>query len=387
MLDIYSYRASESLAKQNIPSWRLSQTHTVDHFERIGFPVRVATPQELVQLLDTMQENRFDAYMDEIGGLDENDLDLVIKACRDFVNFQLIYFPNSRPIVPLSTIMSTFALYDKLRNAVPNFRSVLEVGAGCGYLSFMLKYHKSLEDYSQTEACESFYLLQNFVNCHVFGAGFREHAFLPSGAAAQNTFSSPRPDLEVSPAAPWPMPTKICHHYPWWRLGDLAEAGPKFQLVTSNANLQEFSEAALVDYLALFSKCLAPDGAFVVQCTGHKAHGDISSLLDRLYNARFALLMFVEEKVPANLPRKSTPVRRLMGRFSGSDGETSGKLFTTNNMLLVKEGHPLFERYYNRENFRPQFIAEEEIVARTFFSSSTPGRQRYTSEMLLTKLQ
>src|SRR5580693_4323103 len=106
MLEPEAYRISERLAKAQLPTWRVAQTHNVDHFEKAGFPVRISTLREVGQLLDTMQENRFEKYMRELGGLTESEYAQVIKACRDAVLLQLTYLSNRRPILPLSTLLS-----------------------------------------------------------------------------------------------------------------------------------------------------------------------------------------------------------------------------------------------------------------------------------------
>src|SRR5215470_12041239 len=113
MLEPEIYRRNERLAKAQLPTWRVAQTHNVDHFEKAGFPVRISSIREVGQLLDTMQENRFEKYMRELGGLTEGEYDLIIKACRDAVVMQLTYLPTRRPILPLSTLLSSFTLYKK----------------------------------------------------------------------------------------------------------------------------------------------------------------------------------------------------------------------------------------------------------------------------------
>ena len=50
MLEPEIYRASERLAKAQLPTWWLAQTHNVDHFERTGFPVRISSIRETGQL-------------------------------------------------------------------------------------------------------------------------------------------------------------------------------------------------------------------------------------------------------------------------------------------------------------------------------------------------
>ena len=87
MLDFALYRASESLAISSLDSWRQREMHYVDHFENTGFPVRVNNVSELGQILDTMQENRFDKYMSELGGVSPEEFKQLIDACKNFLSF------------------------------------------------------------------------------------------------------------------------------------------------------------------------------------------------------------------------------------------------------------------------------------------------------------
>lgn len=249
MLEPSTYRRNERLAREQLTTWRTAAAHSLEHFEKIGFPVRIDSIAEVGQLLDTMQEGRWDAYMAELGGLTDTERELFVAVCCDVLLFQMIYLPARGPAVPLTTLLSSFVLYRKCIGVDADFRSVLEIGPGCGYLSFFLRGHGPLRNYSQIEACESFYILQNLVNVHCFGHRFDERAHL----------WTPRPG--------------VCSHYPWWRLKEFQAFGPRFQIITSNANLLEFSVAALDEYLALAHKLLLPSGVFIVQCPGAPSNG------------------------------------------------------------------------------------------------------------------
>src|SRR6202008_2011563 len=108
--------------------WWPAQTPNVDHFERSGFPVRITSIGEVGQLLDTMQENRFEKFMRELRGLTEREYALLVEVCRDALLVQLTYLPYRQPILPISTLLSGFTLYKKFVGIDPEFRSVLEIG-------------------------------------------------------------------------------------------------------------------------------------------------------------------------------------------------------------------------------------------------------------------
>lgn len=378
MLEPEIYRISERLAKAQMPTWRLAQTHAVDHFEKTGFPVRVSSLRELGQLLDTMQENRFDGYMQELSGLTESEYALLIKACRDIVLFQLTYFSNRQPTLPLSTLLSAFTLYRKFRAVDPNFRSVIEIGPGCGYLSFFLRQHAALENYSQIEACESFYLLQSLVDVHCFPARFEERALMPAEAPVQDYFSpaESRPAYtEISRAIRLNQKRPLCSHYPWWRIGELIRRDRKFQIATSNANLLEFSAPALDDYLTLLREILAPDGVFIVQCTGLAASGTLASLTDLLWQKGFTTLMFALAGKRIVAPGGSVGV---MARLTGGPGS---RVFPVNNCLFVRAGHPLFEKH--RASKSTHVVADEALVRDVFFAEPE-GRRIYSAAEFIT---
>jgi len=374
MLEPETYRIGEHLAKAQLPTWWVAQTHNVDHFERSGFPVRVSSLREVGQLLDTMQENRLETYMRELGGLSESEYALLIKVCRDTVLFQLTYFSNRQPILPLSTLLAVFTLYNKFRAVDPSFRSVLEIGPGCGYLSFFLRHHSALQSYSQIEACESFYLLQNLVNLHCFGPRFDERALIPRESPVLDYFSpvETRPGhTEISRAVQLQLRRPLCSHYPWWRIGELVSRDEKFQIVTSNANLLEFNRTALDDYLALIQRILESTGVFIVQCTGFPASGTMESLIEKLWERGFATLMFALAGEPIAAPGRVGP-GSVLAHLRGEVSES--RTFAVNNCLFVKAGHPLYQRYRDRANCHTHVVADEELIRGIFFSR--PGGRR-----------
>ena len=378
MLDPQTYRANETLAKSLIPHWRISQTHNLDHFERVGFPVRVASVRDLGQIVDSMQENRFGGYMQELGGLAAEEHALIGEACRDVVEFLLSYLPHRPPILPISTILSAFTLYRKMCGVSPSFGSVLEIGPGCGYLSFFLRHHAALKNYSQIEACESFYILQNLVNLHCFGSRFDERALPAEGVEAVDFFVNRDNEMEFAPQLRLDRPTPKCVHYPWWRIGELISRDLRFDIVTSNANLLEFNPKALDDYLSLLHRVLAPEGAMIVQCAGYPANGNDETLLAKMYEKGFAPLFYVISSEPARFAGSGS--KGLLGRLQNGGLEAIDLVVT--NALFVKAGHPLFGRYYDRKNYHVRFVAPEPIVRATYFDRP-PDRRHYTVEQFL----
>lgn len=348
MLDPAQYRREESRAKAQLPNWRLAQRHGATLFQRAGFPVRVDCLDELGMLLDTMQEGRFEAIQQELGGLTGAEQELLAQALADCVRFQLAHFGSRAPVLPLDTVTAMLAAYGKMQALAPGFRRVLEVGPGCGYLGLFLARHAGLERYAAVEATESFYLLQHHLFAHLFGASFREE-LAPRGESAH--FGA---EFEAQALALSAFPAARATHHPWWRLGDLAReeapatGGKGFDLIVCNAAMLEFEAQALRDYLALFGQVLAPGGIVFAQCFGFETpERDRSYLLAALREAGLAPVFiawgghpkgrgFWEQRSPSGCPA-FVPA-------------ADDRRFTTAQGVFVAQGHPLWEAASRPEN-------------------------------------
>lgn len=249
MMDVCAYRAAELHGRARYPTWR--DVPSLDAFSLAGFPQRVESLSELGLLLDTMQEGRADAYRREMGELSPEDKDLLAAAQRCQLDFVGAFFQNREPKPAIDTMLAMLCVYRKIRTAAPGFKRILEIGPGCGYLSFFLREHEGLDEYAQIEACESFYLLQHMVNIYCFGAAVRERVT----------------------------------HYAWWEVDQLdsADRGTEFDVVTSNACLLECPPAWQDRYIKLAARVLPRGGKFVAQCLGRSVHGTQATLDERFH--------------------------------------------------------------------------------------------------------
>lgn len=345
-----TYEISEQLAMQTLHNWRFAQAQAPHIFQTAGFPIRVDTTQDLYQLLDTMQEYRFERYMNELNGLKDGEIELLVDILVDHCLFQKSVFPARVPQLALATILAHFALFKKIE-ATGDFARTLELGPGCGYLSYFMKRYDGLEKFVQTESAQSFYVLQNKLLHHLFGPAFHDHAYLDyanlkktaiptTKMVAQNTasnFGFNENQLGVDFVLP-----AVAEHYPWWQVG-LMESH-EFDLVTSNANLQEFRPEALRIYLDLIHKTLKPEGLFLVQCLGSPVKMKLDELFQQICEANFAVVMMVPDGPSAR-----------------------GKDFVVWNALFVRDGHPLHEKFYSTDLSVPKIPDNEDIVEKTFF--------------------
>jgi len=374
MIEIQDYRLSERTARSVITSWWLAETHIVDHFARVGFPVRIESVHEVGQLLDTMQEKRFERFLTELGGLSPEDAEKYLWALTQAVKFQLAHLQKRQPIVPFSTMLSSLALYKKIIGFKADVETVLEVGPGCGYLSFFLSQHGSLKRYDQVEACESFYVLQSMINAFLFGHEFRDLAI----ATVKDQAIMVRNDVELPfLLSEDSVPAAKSVHFPWWKLRTLFADKHRYDVVTSNANLNEFTKNALHDYLTIFRDVMKNDGIFLVQCTGFPAHGTLDTLFDTLYEFRFAPLFcgLADENVGTSRPSFT---KNYVGY--GCDK----KSFVLNNLVMVREGHSLFAGSYDRRNYRHGYAADFPKLA-SIYRSNVNGKH-YTKPDLVSAL-
>lgn len=261
-MDIASYRRAEALARQSATSWRLEQAHYPVTFAALGFPIRVESTADLLQLTDMFQEGRAERYQAECGGLSAEDFEGICKALTGWARWAAQTFHVKRAPLPLDTMLSAWALFEKFCRWVPDFDNVLEIGPGCGYLAWFMR-RRPATRYVQVEATESLYHLQALVNARCFGRAVKDFA-----AMTPNTEG-----LEISSVG------AQCHHVPWWAI-DEARKRP-YDIITSNANLREFSAAALAQYAKLIGDTLTAHGALIVQCLGDGAisRGEVLSVL------------------------------------------------------------------------------------------------------------
>ncbi|MDD2448189.1 MAG: hypothetical protein PHS42_01745 [Sulfurimonas sp.] len=291
MIDCNLYRENEKIAKREVSKWQIAARYNIDIFEKTGFPVRVDNISYLRQLIDTMNENTFDSYMRELNGLSEIELKILLASLEQSMKFQQIHFPNDDIIIPFNSMMKSLTLYIKLSKI--KFSTILDIGTGSGVFSFFINKKNNLKNYSQIEVCESFYMLQNYINSFVFKEQFDQKVLMKKSTDInffinKDNFGST--NYEESTVIKNNNLNKKCTQYPWWRLGELLSNSIDYDIILSNANLLEFSNESLVDYLYLINKKLSSSGLFIFHCEGSHVNGNIESLFKDMYNANLAPL-------------------------------------------------------------------------------------------------
>ena len=133
-MDTTSYRQSETLGKRALRSDRQSGIHFPGYFESTGFLTRVESQEDLVTLLDVMHNNRFDDFVAELGGLTDAAMAELVDTFVDYIRFFMTNFPSAEVPMPLSGMLSQYAISRKIRG-VPKRAAILEIGPGSGLLS------------------------------------------------------------------------------------------------------------------------------------------------------------------------------------------------------------------------------------------------------------
>ena len=272
-MDILDYRRAETLAKTALREWRLPLAHMPPNFIDNGFPLRLESRDQLLLILDTMQEDRFDFYVQEMGGLNPSEIHELVDALSAFAAFHLATFPGKTVQLPLSTFLSQLVIALKLRHLRPRGQ-ILEVGPGCGYLSYFISNDSEITRYHTIEVTESFYILQSLINAQIFQAQYQNHAQIDArglGIAEMGPLEATEPNKKhywafEETSAIHVTRTPRMAQYPWWRLGDLVENN--YDVITMNANLTEFSKAALFHYVEVVKRALKQDGFLFCHCQG-----------------------------------------------------------------------------------------------------------------------
>ncbi|MBF0333068.1 MAG: class I SAM-dependent methyltransferase [Alphaproteobacteria bacterium] len=370
MFDIQTYRFSETLAKTSVPFWQMASAHSLDFFHSSSFPVRVESMAQLAQFGDTMQEGRFQSYMTELGGMTEAEFEAFVGALADYVDFYQQGFQTREVPVPYSAMISAFAIHDKIMRIHPRATRILEIGPGCGYVSFFMARDKRVAEYTQIEACESFYLLQNKVNQFLYGRRFAEHAITTGGL--RYPMSNHWDDVTKSRRSVIRDLPATCHHYPWWLIGDILDRpdDAKFDVVTSNANLTEFSEKALWDYVALARKALKPDGLIYVNCIGGGGIEAWTRAFQALYSSGFVAAFATHGHNESQLALPEGTVSQY---------------HVTQNLVFVAPGHPLYERTSKTWKWEWGYFSDEELCRALI--SNGEGRRAYSEDAVLDRLR
>lgn len=373
MLSISEYREAEAHNISSISSWVYSSIHNLDIFQSAGFPVRIERLKNLSLIIDSMHENRFERYMKELNGLKTDEFEQIIDALEKFVELQITHLGEETCRVPITTFLSAFTLTQKLKAIIKNqnHARIFEIGPGCGYQSYFISNEQNVSLYAQTEAAESFYILQSLVNASAFGTSFKNEAIIEK---ANPDFFYNKSAITADTANYISVnKSKKCIQYPWWNYGKAVKL-EQFNVVTSNANLLEFSPGALDNYLEFSSTILDDDGLFLAQCTGSSEKRNHSYLAEKLESHGYSVLFF--SVIGKTIDKSHIP---------NSKFKLEPHHPTVFNLLLCKNTHSEEKFRYHKLNSQGANFTDTKVVAEAFFGRSTGNT--YTKEDFLKALE
>jgi hypothetical protein len=215
---IDDYNAAEQMALCRLGNRAIEASSTVI-FDRIGYPTRVKSMQELWRYADTMHDGRAESHYGRLNGFTEQEFDLVrLSIERGAQTSERL----GRRVVPVDAPLMAVISYRLIKLCL-NSGTVFELGPGSGYLGTMLQADGF--DYRSTDSCQAFFLWQRQLGL----------------------------DLQV----------------PWWEWYDHTRPfNVKFDVVTANHVLNELHEAALCYFIVRAERMLGEYGFLVAEDFG-----------------------------------------------------------------------------------------------------------------------
>lgn len=366
-MDLETYRASEAQGRLAIRSIRNAAIHRPETFESGKFPTRIACQDDLAAYLDVMHEDHFKPFVAEMDGLLDAEIEELLDGLLDYCKFYMAHFAHRSIPIPLSGMIAQYCLVRKIRN-IKAHATILEIGPGSGLQTFFLAKELGVQRYDQIEAVEPFYLLQSLIGTHLYRHRYFDHAQIAGediglGGLAMNEILGIRPDIFGWSERTFALPadrTPACEHFPWWQLGKVMER--RYDIVTANANLTEFSEEALRYYSALIRKVLKPDGVFLAQCPGG------GTIQPGVAFKTFLSTGFV-------------PLA-IAGTFDTPQGPTKFRTLGVTNLLFLPREHPLAPTITFQPNVQSHINIRDPMTRAIFSMDRAPGRHLTQDDLL-----
>ncbi|MBV9984801.1 hypothetical protein [Bradyrhizobium sp.] len=241
MLTAQEYDAAENVALLRTPN-RIVECCQPIVFHTESYPVRIPNEAAAIRYLDVMQDGRTeDTFTSLINGLTADEIAAMRRIAEKVAALtERLYGQRS---VPRSGMLRALNVVRHIRYLWPQSGTVLEVGAGSGYVGALL-----LElgfRYICTDITQAFYLWQNQLLTAIAGNGLAELA---------------TSRIEIDQAvADYPAV-----HLPWWKfVVPSPRTGLRLDVVTCNHAWCEMHPNAMAYTLAVAAEML--------QGNGHKA--------------------------------------------------------------------------------------------------------------------
>lgn len=268
---VEEYNEKELEGKKDLPN-RFLEVFQPSGFEKIGYPIRVNSDDELWKYIDVMHELRLEEYYKEYG-ITYEEFELLKKITSDILNFSKKNFNKS--IIAKAPIINAINLYrqvDRLYKFNENSNDkpkIFEIGLGSGYLAAIL--HMNGYKVYGTDVTQGFYMFQNkFLN-------FISENNVYEMAYTENDFKKIKEGIV---------------HIPYWKLYDLKDNVFNVDIFVANGCLCEMSRNSLLYYLALSKEMLKQSKykLFVFQDPGACFFRKSGELVFEFYNMGYKLI-------------------------------------------------------------------------------------------------
>jgi hypothetical protein len=238
MLTAAEYDEAENIALLRTPN-RIVECCQPIVFNVESYPVRIPNEAAAIRYLDVMQDGRTeDTFSFLINGLTADEMAAMRRVAEKIATLtERLY---GRKSVPRSGMLRALNVVRHIRYLWPRGGTVLEIGAGSGYVGALL-----LEfglRYVCTDITQAFYLWQNRLLTAIAGDGLAELA---------------TEHLEIDQA----VADHVAVHLPWWKfVVPSPRTGLRLDVVTCNHAWCEMHPNAMAYTLAMAAETLQGDG-------------------------------------------------------------------------------------------------------------------------------
>jgi hypothetical protein len=155
------YDEVEQYAMLSLPN-RVIEASRAVAFQKVGYPTHVNDVRELWRYADVMQESRLKPTFDAIGGLTQDEFELVRRVTRDVI--KLTRDLCGHRVLPGAALIRAVPVYREIKKRFPRSQdcSIFELGAGSGYVGALLqadRYFYQTSDIAQAFALWQMHLL------------------------------------------------------------------------------------------------------------------------------------------------------------------------------------------------------------------------------------
>jgi len=277
LIEIAAYDKNESLAIK-LNSNRYNEAFCPAHFNAFGYPSRISELSQLSHFVDVMQEDRFEFYLNKLGGLTEEEFSLYISLASSIS--QLAKSKFGLKACGRNALAHSINVLRHIKFLSNNStQRVFEIGPGCGYVGAMLA--ASGYSYMSNDVTQAFYLYQNFVWNFLHGDRVQELAIAPASIDRINELLA-RQGKDSS-----------LIHLPWWEYCKLPFGKiPTVDIITCNHILCEMHSTSLSFFAKLARLMLEQsNGArkIIFEGWGWNASNRVSTIVGEFYKNGFVL--------------------------------------------------------------------------------------------------